>query len=272
MNKHMKFGCAVATLALAAPCTSAQEVLVAIGGPATNPIGQALRDLDIDFESGLGAEDFLVKLRGQQWDLVVVHTLNRFLPDFEADILDALTDHVDSGGALHFQIADLENLPDGWYDLLGLEGAVDLELPLSEIRTFSPRHPSVVTGGIGLADERYPLDYGDVLVPATGSYVVAFYEADMAASTVIGRDGLVLVNGQQWDNWAGGSRMARDELSWLLSCPADLDGDGDLTVFDFLEFQNLFNLRDVRADVFYDGRFDVFDFLEFFNQFEIGCG
>src|SRR5690606_25647811 len=34
-------------------------------------------------------------------------------------------------------------------------------------------------------------------------------------------------------------------------CPADLDGDGELTFFDFLAFQNLFSAGDMTAD--FDG-------------------
>ncbi|MEQ8876104.1 MAG: hypothetical protein RIC49_06820 [Phycisphaerales bacterium] len=30
--------------------------------------------------------------------------------------------------------------------------------------------------------------------------------------------------------------------SFSYACPADLDGDGSLTIFDFLEFQRLFEL------------------------------
>ena len=55
------------------------------------------------------------------------------------------------------------------------------------------------------------------------------------------------------------------------SCPADLDGDGVLTVFDFLEFQNLFAAGDLRADFDGDGSLTLFDFLEFQNQFDMGC-
>ncbi|MFI4916817.1 MAG: GC-type dockerin domain-anchored protein [Phycisphaerales bacterium JB060] len=56
-----------------------------------------------------------------------------------------------------------------------------------------------------------------------------------------------------------------------LGCQADLDGDGVLTVFDFLEFQNLFTAGDPRADFDGDGRLTVFDFLEFQTEFARGC-
>lgn len=54
-------------------------------------------------------------------------------------------------------------------------------------------------------------------------------------------------------------------------CRADLDGDGELTFFDFLEFQSLFAAGDLRADFNGDGALDFFDFLAFQNEFAAGC-
>jgi hypothetical protein len=54
-------------------------------------------------------------------------------------------------------------------------------------------------------------------------------------------------------------------------CPADIDGDGELTIFDFLGFQNLFDAGDPAADFDGDGDLTLFDFLEFQNQFDAGC-
>ncbi len=54
-------------------------------------------------------------------------------------------------------------------------------------------------------------------------------------------------------------------------CLADLDGDGQLTVFDFLMFQNLFDAGDLAADFDGDGALTVFDFLAFQNAFDAGC-
>ena len=69
------------------------------------------------------------------------------------------------------------------------------------------------------------------------------------------------------------------ECNWVIvaegrpleACPADLDGDGALTVFDFLEFQNLFDAMDPIADFDGDGDFTLFDFLAFQNAFDAGC-
>jgi len=56
------------------------------------------------------------------------------------------------------------------------------------------------------------------------------------------------------------------------ACPADCDGSGDLTFFDFLCFQNLFAAADPQADCDGSGRHDFFDFLCFQNAFVAGCG
>ncbi len=55
-------------------------------------------------------------------------------------------------------------------------------------------------------------------------------------------------------------------------CRADIDGDGDLTIFDFLGFQNLFDAGDLAADFDGDGSLTIFDFLAFQNEFDAGCG
>ncbi|MEO1279859.1 MAG: GC-type dockerin domain-anchored protein, partial [Planctomycetota bacterium] len=55
------------------------------------------------------------------------------------------------------------------------------------------------------------------------------------------------------------------------TCPTDLDGDGRLTLFDLLAYQNLFQDGDARADLDRDGRLTLFDFLAFQNSFDAGC-
>ena len=54
-------------------------------------------------------------------------------------------------------------------------------------------------------------------------------------------------------------------------CRADLDIDGELTIFDFLEFQNLFDSGSTWADFDFDGQLTIFDFLAFQNEFDAGC-
>jgi hypothetical protein len=66
---------------------------------------------------------------------------------------------------------------------------------------------------------------------------------------------------------------ARNIAIWACGggCRADLDGDGQLTIFDFLMFQNLFDAGDLAADFDGDGRLTIFDFLAFQNEFDAGC-
>ncbi len=54
-------------------------------------------------------------------------------------------------------------------------------------------------------------------------------------------------------------------------CRADIDGDGELTIFDFLAFQNAFDAGDLLADFDGDGELTIFDFLAFQNEFDAGC-
>ena len=56
-----------------------------------------------------------------------------------------------------------------------------------------------------------------------------------------------------------------------IACRVDLDGDGVLTLFDFLLFQNFFDSDDRAADFDCDGELTVFDFLAFQNAFDAGC-
>src|SRR5690606_38380142 len=60
------------------------------------------------------------------------------------------------------------------------------------------------------------------------------------------------------------------DLGCLL-CRVDLDGDGELTLLDFLAFQNLFAAGDPAADFDGDGELTFFDFLAFQDEFAAGC-
>ncbi len=55
------------------------------------------------------------------------------------------------------------------------------------------------------------------------------------------------------------------------TCRVDLDGDGELTIFDFLQFSNLFDSGDLSVDFDGDGELTIFDFLTFSNEFDAGC-
>jgi hypothetical protein len=78
--------------------------------------------------------------------------------------------------------------------------------------------------------------------------------------------------------WAAGRDLIGDDLSTLVvrrpgstACRADFDGDGALTIFDFLAFQNAFDAGEPSADFDGDGSLTLFDFLAFQNDFDAGC-
>lgn len=54
-------------------------------------------------------------------------------------------------------------------------------------------------------------------------------------------------------------------------CRVDLDGDGALTLFDYLAFGGLFGLGDLQADFDGDGVLTIFDFLIYQTEFDAGC-
>ncbi len=64
---------------------------------------------------------------------------------------------------------------------------------------------------------------------------------------------------------------AQGALGLEPTCVADFDGDGELTIFDFLAFQTAFDTGNASADLNGDGSLDIFDFLEFQNLFAAGC-
>ena len=64
-----------------------------------------------------------------------------------------------------------------------------------------------------------------------------------------------------------GNGVIEPEDLWLYGHRADLDRNGVLDIFDFLQMQALFVLRDPRADFNFDERFDLFDFLAFQDAF-----
>jgi len=79
----------------------------------------------------------------------------------------------------------------------------------------------------------------------------------------IGPDGTLIVAGVGTD-----IRAFRGPVG---DCRADFDGDGELTIFDFLAFQNAFDAGDLAADFDEDGSLTIFDFLAFQNEFDAGC-
>ncbi len=111
---------------------------------------------------------------------------------------------------------------------------------------------------VGLIDEGILRDW----VYATDG---AVFDADGVKNgvVVIGRTPF---NFSLYDLDASGEVRHQDLA--VLGPRADLDGDGVLTVFDFLAFQNFFNAGNLRADFDFSESLDSFDFLAFQNAFD----
>lgn len=54
-------------------------------------------------------------------------------------------------------------------------------------------------------------------------------------------------------------------------CPVDFNCDEVVDFGDYLEFLNLFDAGDPRADLNHDGAIDFVDYLAFLNAFDAGC-
>ncbi len=129
---------------------------------------------------------------------------------------------------------------------------------LDQFDRFATRSPITIDGALdvdfvdGYIPE--PLDQFEVI---TGSAVDGFFaDIDIEPVGAIGPAHIV---------YTGDSVI-------VVICAADRDADGELTIFDFLAFQNLFDAGDLRADLDEDGRLTIFDFLVFQNRFDAGCG
>ncbi|UYV12496.1 MAG: hypothetical protein NCW75_14510 [Phycisphaera sp.] len=84
-------------------------------------------------------------------------------------------------------------------------------------------------------------------------------------------DGLSGVTRIEIDSFADTWIYSIDNICFDTACRADIDGDGVLTIFDFLAFQNAFDSGDLLADFDGDGVLTLFDFLAFQNEFDAGC-
>jgi|GEM_PF-1925910 len=110
-----------------------------------------------------------------------------------------------------------------------------------------------------------------------GSAIYNGSATDIDATGVCwGTDDLAAIAGMIYDNaddpTKGVVEFVPIAADCVVPCRVDLDGDGVLTIFDFLQFFNLFDDTDPIADLDGDGMFTIFDFLAFQNEFDLGCG
>ena len=103
--------------------------------------------------------------------------------------------------------------------------------------------------------------------------VIAGGQAQGFGISVPDTDSIIQITINNTDRDAGGfviGQFLRDDGP-ADDCYADFDGDGTLTIFDFLAYQNAFDAGDRAADCDDDGTLTIFDFLCFQNEFDAGC-
>jgi len=139
-------------------------------------------------------------------------------------------------------------------------GYLDLPGPFTEVRGLAPSdfrlpvNPDVDSDGMGF-DE----------------LVTAYNGSGGGVGIDIGAVGLSEVNFVRITAGDGQSPDI-DALAVVRSlCEADMDGNGEVDVFDFLAFQSLFATGNGRADLDENGTLDIFDYLTFNNLFLDGC-
>ena len=120
----------------------------------------------------------------------------------------------------------------------------------------TPQGPALLVGGPGGGLALLDLDAD----PASEGFVLA--RTDLGGGSPAVARGVAV---SAWGGHVAGFALAT-------ACEADLDGDGTLTLFDFLTFQNAFAAGEARADCDRDGSLTLFDFLCFQNAFAAGCG
>ncbi|UYV12511.1 MAG: hypothetical protein NCW75_14585 [Phycisphaera sp.] len=138
--------------------------------------------------------------------------------------------------------------------------------------------------GPGMTSQLVRINAGGQAVGSSGLGAILWTQDDgaRALSSMVDAtgDGWMLTTAQDINDagiiLGNGTNPSGEARAFVLAhggpaCVADLDGDGALTIFDFLAFQNLFDGGDLRADLDGDGTLTIFDFLEFQNLFDAGC-
>ncbi|UYV12228.1 MAG: S8 family serine peptidase [Phycisphaera sp.] len=194
-----------------------------------------------------------------------VYTTGSLLPDF--DLLSPYASDVVS--AINFPSTGEDFITSGRADDVGavFNGFIDIpESGLYTLYTNSDDGSKLYLGDDEIVnnDGLHPMvEVGTEVALQAGTHAltVEFFERGGGAGLIMSIRG---VDGVK-------RTVTASELSRPVDCRVDLDGDGSLTIFDFLEFQNLFSSGDLAADFDGDGSLNIFDFLAFQNEFAAGC-
>lgn len=223
---------------------------------------------------GFGPTAYITRWQGERWELVDIGL--REVAQL-SDVVAIASDDVWAVGSitttdlgsqpliLHWdgsdwEIVDTPVLPDGRADLRAVAARSATEIYASG----TDADPDGFPRALMLRYDGTSWQRVDVATPTDG---VQQWFRTMSVTP----SGDVWAMGQYFRPDESGVYVDTQRLSATASCAADLDGDGALTVFDFLEFQNRFDAGDARADFDGDGELTLFDFLAFQNVFDAGC-
>lgn len=148
-----------------------------------------------------------------------------------------------------FQIGDMLPFDDGTGEALYVSGTIR----------------DVFEGGyVGVARWRGGAIESFGQVPDTFGRVLATYDDGTGEALYLG--------GSFRNPWRGTGPM-RFIVVWRPGpgCPADINGDCQLDLLDWIHFGRLWRQQDPKADFDGDGEFTVFDYLAFQNAFDAGC-
>ncbi|MEQ8844656.1 MAG: GC-type dockerin domain-anchored protein [Phycisphaerales bacterium] len=143
----------------------------------------------------------------------------------------------------------------------GAAGAINISNAIDKKDTPTSERPTRPGEGVAI-ELSPPIENDQIVVVVLGTGEVAGNR-----SNHIGFEGRWEIDAASGAGRVQGTLTFRDQPS----CYADMDGDGALTVFDFLAFQNAFASGDATADCDGDGALSLFDFLCFQNAFAGGC-
>ena len=136
-------------------------------------------------------------------------------------------------------------------------------------------------GGLAVIGARYEDDLGAnagaayLFDPSTGTQIAKLLAGDGAADDRFGRGvaiaGGIAVVGAYRHDLPYYDTGAAYVFSAASDCPADLNGDGQTDIQDFIVFLNAWAGSDPVADWNGDGAIDIQDFLAFLNDWSAGC-
>jgi len=220
------------------------------------------------------ADDFGALITSQDWELVVMD-----FPSTRPDSGTApLVDFVNDGGrailSTWFFVYDT-----ALFNAFGATGGASFSLTGASVDAAATPEADAVFEGVPMPWFDWQSNWGSdgaAFTTTPDTVPLAFRNGTGDPIAILANEGRTIAtfHMDEWDGSTEAERVWENMMNLTLNatgCRPDLDGDGELTIFDFLAFQNAFDAMDPIADFDGDGEFTLFDFLAFQNEFDIGC-